>query len=193
MEMLREMARRLLCELFEQRLALRICRGARDSGLEPKHREESSRRIGGEFERQIDFAVAPGEARAYHANNFVVLVDQLDLLAHNVEITVVMTLPELIAQYGHILGILTIGSIRWQQSAPQEHRYAKIVEGIRGEIYTLDVFGKIAPGRTEVPSVHGGNALDRAGLPKLLQLRSVEVYKTAVAGRVVDDQVHHTV
>ena len=74
-EMLGKVARRFLCKLFEQGLELCTCRRPRDSWLEPSHDEESSRRIGCEFERQIDFAVAPSEARLDHADDRVALVD----------------------------------------------------------------------------------------------------------------------
>jgi len=45
-EMLREMRRSLLRELLEERLKLRVRRRARDSWLEPNHREISAHRIG---------------------------------------------------------------------------------------------------------------------------------------------------
>ncbi len=104
-----------------------------------------------------------------------------------------MSLPELITQNGYILRVLALGRIRWQQPAPQQHGHAKKVEGVGSEIHTLDVFRKIALGRGEVPSFHASSALDGSGLPKLLQLRPVEVYETAISGVVVDRQVHHAV
>src|SRR6266849_1764506 len=94
MEMLWEVAGRLLCKLFEQRLELCICRGAGDSRFEPSHDEESARRIGRELQQQIDFAVAPGEARPNHSYDRVALVDQLDILADDAGIAVVVPLPE---------------------------------------------------------------------------------------------------
>ncbi len=48
-EMLREMRRSLLCELFDKRLELRVSRRARDPRLEPNHREVSAHRIGSEL------------------------------------------------------------------------------------------------------------------------------------------------
>src|SRR5258706_6063068 len=58
-------------------------------------------------------------------------------------------------------------------------------EGVGSQIPALDVFRKIAFRRGEVPPIHGGRAFDRGGLPKLLQLRPIEVYITAgsVSGR----------
>src|SRR5258708_2592794 len=104
-----------------------------------------------------------------------------------------MPLPELITQHDYILGILTLGCIRWQQPTPQQSWHAKMDEGVGSEIHALDVFGKIAFRRGEVPPFHGGRALDRGGLPKLLQLRPIEVYITAVAVSVVDYQMNHPV
>ena len=117
----------------------------------------------------------------------------MDFLADNTGISVVVSLPELITQDGYILRVLALGRIRWQQPAPQQHGHAKKVESVGSEIHSLNVFGKIALGRGEVPSIHGSSALDRSGLAKLLQLRSVEVYKTAISGAVVNRQMHHAV
>src|SRR5260370_18950424 len=193
MEMLWEVARSLLCKLFEKRLELCICHRARDSRFEPSHDEESARRIGRELEVQIDFAVTPGEARPNHSYDRVALVDQVDILADDAGIAVVVPLPELIAQHGYIFGILALGPIRWQQSTPQQRRHAEMDESVGSEIHSLNVFGKITFGGREAPPVHRGNAFDTTGLPKLLQLRYAEVHKEGVPPSLVNRQVYHAV
>src|SRR5260370_17171981 len=65
-------------------------------------------------------------------------------------------------------------------------------EGVRSKVHAQDVFGQIALGRNEVPTFHGGRTLDRRSLPKLLQLRPIQVYITAGAAGVVDPHVHHS-
>src|SRR5882757_1853502 len=104
-----------------------------------------------------------------------------------------MSLPELITQHGDTLRILAFGRIRWQQSAPQQRRHPKMDESVGSQIYTLDVFRKITIVRREVPTFHGGRTLDAASLPKLSELRSIQIDELAVAVGVVDHQVDHSV
>src|SRR5215472_6508737 len=77
----REVPRRFLRELLDQRLERGIGLRMRYAWLEAYPGVEGLDRIPGDFQRKIDIAVAPCEARTGHSDYGVVLPDQLHCLA----------------------------------------------------------------------------------------------------------------
>ena len=101
-------------------------------------------------------------------------MDQLDILADNGWIAVVVPPPELVAQHRHRLRVLPVGRVRGQEVAAQNRRHAKKLEGISGEVNRVQVFRDIVPGDDQVPPVHGDHVFDRAHLAQLANLRPGE-------------------
>src|SRR5947209_7876398 len=116
---------------------------------------------------------------------------QLNGLTYHAWVGVVMALPELVSEDGDKLGILPFRSISRKNSAAEQSGNAEVSECVSREVDRSQVFGEISSGCRQVPLVHRSYALDRSGLPKLLQLRTSEANPAWTAGIVVDNQMHH--
>src|SRR5450755_2296613 len=105
----------LLGELLEERLELSVSRGVTYTRLQLGVDLVAAAGIGGEFQRKIQVAITPGEARLGNTDDGVVFVNQLDCLAHDVPFAVVVALPELVAEHSHWLRVLAFWSIGGNQ------------------------------------------------------------------------------
>src|SRR5262249_27293157 len=143
-----------------------------------------------EFEREIDLRFAPFEPGWHHANDLVGLVNELNRAAYDVGVAPVIALPKFVSNGHDRLRILTVGSVRWDEPAAHHRGATRMAGSVGGDVGSLDIFGEIAVGGGEVPSVEPGYAFDRLGLPNLFDLRTSEPGIAVVAGRVEQTGLH---
>src|SRR5664279_2094510 len=83
-----------------------------------------SRWIGRGFQREINVCIAPCEPWWSNTNDGVVLMYQLNRLAKNIALAVVMPLPKLVTQHCYRLWVLAFRCIAWLQAATKQRRHA---------------------------------------------------------------------
>src|SRR6516225_4992577 len=149
--------------------------------------------IGSEFERQVDITITPSETRLCHADNRVVLVNQLNGLPNHIGIAVVMALPELVTEHDYGLRILTFRSVRRDQAPPYQGWHAEVIEAVPGEINCVHIFRKVAAGGGKVPAIFSDGAFHRLRLSILLVLGAGRTEPAVFAGFVLGHQVNHAI
>jgi hypothetical protein len=68
-----------------------------------------------------------------------------------------------------------------------------MVRRIRRDVRCDDIFGDVAIGRREVPSIFADDTLDRTSLSKLLELGAGHPGVAKAAGSVSEGDLHHSV
>src|SRR5438270_6122847 len=139
-EVLGKMRRSFFCKLLEERMKFAVGCCMRHARLQSDHRHHGSRRIVREFPRQVNVAIAPGEAWSCNSDNGVALVRQLDCLAQYTGIGVVVALPELVSENGHGLRILSFRSVSGKNSAAKQCGNSEMSECVSREVDCGDVF-----------------------------------------------------
>jgi hypothetical protein len=120
LELLWEYVRRLLVELLIQRPEFFTGSSETDARLQLDLRTVPMSLVRLNLQRNVDISIPPREAYRHHAEDRLALMVELDGFPHNHGIAAVMTLPELVAQYRHGLGILAIGGIGGQNVPAQD-------------------------------------------------------------------------
>jgi hypothetical protein len=176
------MFRRLLGKLLNQRLERGVCRIVGNARLQANSNIVRTHRIRSNFQRKIDIGVVPSKARRHYSHDRVGLADQLQGLTHDAWIGAEVTLPEFVSQYGHRLRILTIDGVGRKEPASESRGHTEEVEGIRREIGTVDVFGKIAARDGETPTVGSKRVFYNRRFPDRLPLAGGKSDAAIVAG-----------
>ena len=103
-----------------------------------------------------------------------------------------MALPELVAEHGDGLRILTVDGVGRNESAPEGGRNTQEVEAIGGHIDPLDVFRKIMAGDGETPIV-GNESSSTVGAADVLPLPPGQPESHVLPGLVANAHVDHAI
>ncbi len=154
------------------RLELRVGRCLADAGLQFNGRSVVGAMRFLQFQRQINLAALPSEARRHHTDDGVRFVEQPQRVAQDVVAAVVVSLPEFIAQHHHRLGILSIRHVGRNQRASEQRRHPQLSSRVRRHVNGFHIFGKLLVGSGQAPFVDGHDAIEATYLAELLDLAS---------------------
>ena len=102
-----------------------------DAGLELQRRPVIDVRFEAGLERDIDVRFAPSEPRGHHADDLIVLANELDRASYHSGVSAVVALPELVPEDDDPLGILPGRGVCRHQPSSEEGRRAPVVWRIR--------------------------------------------------------------
>ncbi len=155
-----KVVRRLFGKFLEVSLQLRRGGLRFHLGFELDERTVLFARSARHFQGEIDIRAQKSEVRRHHADHGVGFVHQLNRLAHNRRVTVIVAHPELVVQDHHRPRILAVGRVR-RQKVPAQHRgNTKHLKHVAGERITLDIFGHVASGYRQRPAVEGHDVFE---------------------------------
>ena len=155
-----KMLRRFLGELVDQRLQGGVRNRMGDTRLQSKADIVSFRGILSNLQGEINISVFPCETLGCDSDDRVILADQLEGLTDHGGIGVEMASPELVAEYGNRLRVLTIDGIGGHQSAPERGRNAHERKTVGSHVHAIKIFGQIVAGDRQVPVVRGERVFD---------------------------------
>ena len=192
-KLVRVAARCLFRELLQDGLQLRVGCGRRHARPDLEVHAEVDVGLEPDSERHVDVRFAPTKARRHHADDLIVLANQLDRAADHGRIACVVALPELIAKHHHARRILTRRRIGRDEPSAHERWNTPMIRCVGRDVGRGDVLGDIAISGRQVPSVFADDALDGSGLSKLVQLRARHARISETAGIVSEGELHHSI
>ena len=188
-----EMLRSFFGELLDEGLEGGVGGFMGNSGLQSKSDIVGLDGILRNFQREVDVAVVPSEARGGDTDDGVVLVNQLQSLPEYCGVGVEVALPELVAEDGDGLRILAVDGVGGNEAAPEGGRNAHEVEAVGGHVDPLHVFGKIVAGDGETPIVGDEGIFDGGSDADALPLRGGQAESHVLTGLVANAHVDHAV
>ena len=110
----------VLCEFLQNRLQLGVGFRRRHARADLQGRAEGNVGIGHDLERDVDVGFAPAKPRGHHADDLIVLANELDRTADHCRVSRVIALPELVAEHHDPRRILTQRRIGRNQPSSHE-------------------------------------------------------------------------
>src|SRR6185503_17543439 len=163
--------RRVLGELFQDRLQLGVRPGSGHAEADFERHSKIDVGVRRDLQRQVDIRLAPAEARRHHARDPIRLPNQLDGTPNNVGIAAVISLPEPVTEHDHRFWLLPGRSVRRNQPPALQRGRSPVIRSVWTYVRRLDIFGKVAVGGGEVPTIYANDAFDGLDLTKLFDLR----------------------